>query len=385
MWKLMHDNAISETDRKNLADYVINVPKLTAGEKVKEFEKKWSEWLGVKHSVFVNSGSSANLILVQAAIDLYGQRNWSAQSCTWATNISPIIQLNKNCGLYLTDTDLVNLGPNLEDLEIHIKSYGVKYLFVTHVLGFPAISEQLLSLCTKHNVMLFEDCCESHGSTWNGKKVGTFGKASTFSFYYGHHMTTIEGGMVCTDDDEFYERLILLRSHGMLRELPLERQEQLLVDGVDRRFTFLCSGYNVRNTDLHASLGISQMSRLEKSIEIRNNNLKTFLDNIDSNKYYTGFNRDGVSLYAFPIIHLGKDTKSITNILTENNIENRPLIAGNLLRHPMCKNSNSFIFPIYSDCKTSEFMHEKSFYVGNNEFVTTEDVIKLCQILNKIN
>jgi len=383
-WKLMHDDAISENDRKNLADYVINVSKLTAGEKVKEFEKKWSEWLGVKHSVFVNSGSSANLILVQAALDLYGSKNWAAQSCTWSTNITPIMQLSKNCGLYLTDTNLQDLGPNLDDLEIYIKSYGVKYIFLTHVLGFPAISERLLSICEDNGVMLFEDCCESHGSEWNGKKVGTFGKASTFSFYYGHHMTTIEGGMVCTNDDEFYERLLLLRSHGMLRELSPERQEKLLVDGVDRRFTFLCPGYNVRNTDLHASLGISQMARLENSIKIRNNNLKTFLDNIDSTKYYSNFNREGVSLYAFPIICLTSDSTKVSEILTQNGIENRPLIAGNLLRHPLCTKANSFIFPIHQDCKTSEFIHNKSYYVGNNEFVSTEDVLRLCNILNSI-
>jgi hypothetical protein len=147
----MHDEAISKEDRLKMAEFVVNTSKLTAGNKVKEFEKQWSEWLGVKHSVFVNSGSSANLILVQAALDLYGSKNWAAQSCTWSTNITPIMQLSKNCGLYLTDTNLQDLGPNLDDLEIYIKNYGVKYIFLTHVLGFPAISERLLSICKNND------------------------------------------------------------------------------------------------------------------------------------------------------------------------------------------------------------------------------------------
>jgi CDP-6-deoxy-D-xylo-4-hexulose-3-dehydrase len=384
MWKLMHDNAISIEDRKKMSDFLLNNAKLTYGEKVKEFETKWSEWLGVKHSVFVNSGSSANLILVQATHDLYGQGNWAAQSCTWATNVSPIMQLQKNSALFFTDVEMQNLGPKLEELEYLFLNHNIKYLFVTHVLGMSAISHYLLELCHKYNVKLFEDCCESHGTIWNNKKVGTYGLASTFSFFYGHHMTTIEGGMVCTNDDEMYEQLLLLRSHGMLRELPPQSRSKRKIDDIDERFTFLCSGYNVRNTELHAVLGIEQIPRLEKSVKIRNDNFITFVNNIDKEKYYSNFNVEGSSLYAFPIICLKAEAKKVKKALDEHNIENRPLIAGNLLRHPMIKNSNTFTYPNFYSCVNANLIHDKSFYVGNNETISEKDVLKLCNILNKI-
>ena len=384
MWKLMHDGAISHSDRTKMCEFLMSDARLTYGAKVKEFENKWSKWLGVKHSVFVNSGSSANLILVQAAHDLYGHGSWAAQSCTWSTNIAPIIQLQKKGGIFLTDIDLKNLGPSIEDVSNYIKLHDIKYIFLTHVLGLSALSEELIKLCSENGVIIFEDCCESHGTVWNGNKIGTVGKASTFSFFYGHHMTTIEGGMICTNDDEFYERLLLLRSHGLLRELPEEKREKYKQEGVDQRFTFLCSGYNVRNTDLQAVLGIEQMDRLEKSIHIRNKNFKTFVDSIDREKYYSDFVTDGTSLFAFPIICKKVEPSEVRKALDENCIENRPLIAGNLLKHPMLEKADTFIFPMPDACKNANFIHNNSFYVGNNETINEQDVRKLTSILNAL-
>ena len=380
----MHDNAIRESDRVKMCDFLMSNAKLTYGQKVKEFEKKWSDWLGVKHSVFVNSGSSANLILVQAAHDLYGQGNWAAQSCTWATNVAPIMQLQKNHGLFFVDVDMKNLGPSIEDLKRLILNNDIQYLFITHVLGLSALTEDLISLCKENDVIIFEDCCESHGTEWNGRKVGNFGLASTFSFFYGHHMTTIEGGMVSTNDNELYERLLLLRSHGMLRELPEASRSLLKSDDVDERFTFLCAGYNVRNTDLHAVLGIEQMERLEKSIIIRNENFKCFINGLDKNKYYAEFEATGTSLFAFPIICKSVSPNKVQEALDINRIENRPLIAGNLLRHPMMKKAQTFVSPMAELCPNANFIHMNSFYVGNNETITTQDVKRLINILNNI-
>lgn len=379
MWKLMHDDAISVEDRKIVSDFVLSSTKLTHGPKIKEFEKQWSEWLGVKHSVFVNSGSSANLLIVQAAHDLYGQGNWVAQSCTWATNVAPIIQLQKNTGLYLTDVDMTNLGPSLVDLENLFKKQNIKYLFLTHVLGLPSISEKLLQLCSEYNVKLFEDSCESHGSTVGGKKVGSFGLASSFSFFYGHHITTLEGGMICTNDDDFYHRLLLLRSHGLLRELPEEERIKNIVKDVDQRFTFLCPGYNVRNTDVHAVLGINQMKRLSNSVEVRNKNFKYFVENLDSKKYYCNFNPIGVSLFAFPVIAKNVSLDKLKTALDKFGVEYRPLIAGNLMRHPMMSSVNTFTKFVNAD-----YIHDNSFYVGNNEWVSLNDVKKLVDVLNTV-
>lgn len=378
MWKLMHDEAISKEDRLLVSEFILNSPKLTYGPKIKEFEKKWSDWLGVKYSVFVNSGSSANLLIVQAAHDLYGHGNWAAQSCTWATNVAPIMQLQKNSGLYLTDVDLKTLGPCLAGLEDLFKKQNIKYLFLTHVLGLPSSTTKLLELCQKYNVKLFEDCCESHGSTINGKKVGTFGIASSFSFFYGHHITTIEGGMISTNDEEFYHRLLLLRSHGMLRELPEEERVKNIIPDVDQRFTFLCPGYNVRNTDVHAVLGLSQMNRLPITIEARNKNFKCFVDNLDKNKYHVDFDTDGVSLFAFPVIAKTISVKRIAKALDSFGVEYRPLIAGNLIRHPMMNCLNTF-----RTFKNADYIHDNSFYVGNNEWVTEEQVKQLTKVLNE--
>lgn len=378
MWKLMHDEAISKEDRLLVSEFVLNSPKLTYGPKIKEFEKKWSEWLGVKYSIFVNSGSSANLLIVQAAHDLYGHGNWAAQSCTWATNVAPIMQLQKNSGLYLTDVDLKTLGPCLAGLEDLFKKQNIKYLFLTHVLGLPSSTTKLLKLCEKYNVKLFEDCCESHGSTTNGKKVGTFGIASSFSFFYGHHITTIEGGMISTNDEEFYHRLLLLRSHGMLRELPEEERVKNIIPDVDQRFTFLCPGYNVRNTDVHAVLGLNQMNRLPITIEARNKNFKCFVDNLDKDKYHVDFDTDGVSLFAFPVIAKTVSVKRIAKALDSFGVEYRPLIAGNLMRHPMMNSVNTF-----KKFKNADYIHDNSFYVGNNEWVTEEQVKQLTKVLNE--
>jgi CDP-4-dehydro-6-deoxyglucose reductase, E1 len=379
MWKLMHNEAISLEDKKIMCDFILSSPKLTYGPKIKEFEKKWSEWLGCKYSVFVNSGSSANLLIVQAAHDLYGQGNWAAQSCTWSTNIAPIIQLQKNTGLHLTDVDLKTLGPDLNDLENMFKTEKIKYFFLTHVLGIPSVNSKLIDLCNKYNVILFEDCCESHGSTFNNQKVGTFGLASSFSFFYGHHITTIEGGMICTNDETFYHKLLLLRSHGLLRELPEEERQKNIIHDVDQRFTFLCPGYNVRNTDVHAVLGLNQMKRLDNTIKIRNENFNYFCKNLNNKKYYVDFETDGVSLFAFPVICKDVDKQKVFSALTDFNVEFRPLIAGNLLRHPMMKHVN-----IKKHHPMANYIHDNSYYIGNNETVTIDMVKKLVEVLNSL-
>lgn len=375
----MNDDAISNEDRNQMSEFVLSSPRLTYGSKVKEFENKWSEWLGVKHSVFVNSGSSANLLIVQATHDLYGQGNWAAQSCTWATNIAPIIQLQKDTGIFLTDIDLYNMGPDLDTLKHILMHRNIKYFFLTHVLGLPSITKEFLDLCNSHGVTVFEDCCESHGSTINGKKVGTTGLASSFSFFYGHHITTVEGGMICTNDDDFYHRLLLLRSHGLLRELPEEERIKHIVPDIDERFTFLCSGYNVRNTDIHAVLGLNQMKRLDNSVEIRNRNFKHFCNNIDSSKYHSDFITDGVSSFAIPIICKNVNKKEVELALDKFGIEFRPLIAGNLMRHPMMNPVNTCAVTTKSD-----FIHDNSFYVGNNEWLSLREIDSLIKILNGV-
>ena len=380
MWKLMCDNAITQDDRESMAEFITNSPKLTQGEMVKKFEREWSKWQGCKYSVFVNSGSSANLLAVSAMKEKYKRKGvWYAQSCTWATNVSPIIQIIGNVGM--CDADLNNFGPDLKTLETLIKSDKMKprFMFLTHLLGFPAITTELLELCKRENVNIIEDCCESHGATFNGTKVGNFGECSTFSFYYGHHMTTIEGGMVCTNNKETYEILLLLRSHGLLRELPKEIGVNKSIEGLDPKFTFLLNGFNVRNMEMNALLGLRQLKKLDESIKIRNSNYNTFITNIDSDKYRTDFNSNGISSFCLPIYTKSVDIKNVKSKLESIDIEFRPCVGGNLIKHPMINKNNGYGFGINSDDIVNNCV-----YVGNHQDVKKEQVIELCKILNKV-
>lgn len=375
MWKLMTDDAITAEERKDLSEFILSTDKLTHGETVKLFEERWSQWLGCKYSVFVNSGSSANLMLVRALSNL---KNWVAQSCTWSTTISPIIQNDGT--LTLCDINLQDFSPNLVELEKIFKEQKIECLFLTHLLGFCALSDELLDLCGKYGVTLLEDCCEAHGATFKGKKVGTYGKGSSFSFYYGHHMTTIEGGMVCTDDEDLYHEFLLLRSHGLLRELPPEARVSREVSGVNSKFCFLRDGYNLRNTEINAKLGLLQLSHLDDFIEHRNKILSLFLENFNSDLYFTNFNIEGCSNFALPIFV--KDTlllDKVCSVLEKTHIEYRPCIAGNLNRHPLAAN----VIKDYTD-KNAEKIHTNCVYVGNHKDVTKKDVISLCKNLNNI-
>ena len=368
------NSTISLDDKKAMCDFIMNNDYFTNGKKVKEFEREWSKWQGCKHSVFVNSGSSANLVLVSAMKHLYGTGSSVAQSVTWSTNISPLMQLGYN--LQLCDADLKNLGPDIDSLERILKSGSYKIMFLTHVLGFNALSRDLLDLLEKHDVILLEDCCESTGTTFEGKKVGTFGKGSTFSFYYGHHMTTIEGGMICTDDDELYNVLRMMRSHGLSKE-GVNMPE---VEGVDPLFTFMVPGYNVRNTEIHAELGLRKLRELDNTISIRNKNMNTFLKFLDKNKFITNFDTEGMSNFSFPIICLEeKNKEKVRDCLDKMGIENRPIISGSLYRQPFMKNVNQLRYD-----KNAEVIHLNGLYVGNHTEVSEDMIEKMCIEINKV-
>ena len=377
MWKLMHDQAVSEEDKKVLSDFILSSNRFTKFKLVDEFEESWSRWQGCKYSVFVNSGSSANLILVDGLKHLFGPGLWVNQAITWATNVAPIIQLGMNS--QLCDISLDNFGPDLVCLEQIFKQMSPKFLFLTHLIGFPSISDKLMNLCQEHGVHLVEDCCESHGAKFGNKKVGNFGIASTFSFYYGHHMNTIEGGMVCTDNEELYHLLLLLRSHGLLRELPDEIQKDNIVPDVDPYFTFLIPGYNVRNTEIQALLGLQQLARLDEFIEIRNNNIKFFFDNLDNTKYYANYDLTGVSSFCLPIISRNDNISKIRECLINLGIEFRPLISGNLYRHPMMFNVNQLRHDV-----NAEFAHNQCVYVGNHPGIQLDDLKLLIEELNSL-
>jgi len=376
VWKLM-DEAIPNEHLKKMSDFIMSGSKLTYGENIKKFEKMWSEWQGCKYSVFCNSGSSANFLAVNALEEGHGSALWVSQACTWSTTVSPILLRGDN--LQLCDVNLQNFGPDLDNLEHIFKTQKPKYLILVHLLGFDCYSEELKRLCENYDVRIMEDCCEAHGANHNGVKVGNFGDVSTFSFYYGHHMTTIEGGMVCTDDEEVYERLLLLRSHGLLRELPESNQKKYKDQEVDPSFTFMIPGFNMRSTELNAILGMEQIKDLDEKIAIRNKNFSTFISRLNPEKYITDFDYEGCSNFCFPIIRKDDRVSEVKSKLIYNNIHIRPIIAGSLYEHPFMKNVNMFQYDT-----NSNYIHHNGLYVGNNHKVNEDMVLDLVTLLDEV-
>ena len=381
MWSLMN-NAITPDDKLELIKFILSTDFYTNGVKVKEFEKAWSEWLGCKHSLFVSSGSTANFLLVAAVKELYEIPNGSkvlVPACTWVTNVGPIIQLGLEpvfCDISLDhfsfDESKLPDDPNSE----------IRLVFVTHLLGINAPIERFREKYP--NALFIEDICESHGVLDDtGKKRGSDSShGSTFSFYYGHHMTTIEGGMVSTNNSELYELMMIKRSHGMARNHSPEYFEAAIkkYPDLNPQFMFLTDGYNFRNTELAAVLGICQLKRLDENIAIRRRNYKKFIELLEEfpNHFHIPNKSETNSSFSLPLI-LKDSTKlrELKRILTLNSIENRPIVAGNLLLHPFLEKWKDTVAP------NADILNFNGVYVGNSQFVNESMIENLRRVLCK--
>lgn len=363
---------------------------LTQSKKVEEFEKKWSQWLGVKYSTFVNSGSSANFISISLLKIINKNKNKNeiiVPTLTWVSDINSII-MNGFKPVFV-DVNLNNLSMNTDQVikKINKKTLAV---FITHAQGFNGLDSNILKVLKKKKIHLLEDVCESHGATFNKKKIGTFGIISNFSFYYAHHMTTIEGGMISTNDKKVYEISKILRSHGMLRESKNKIFEKKIIKKykeLSPKFIFLYPTLNFRNTEIGAAIGINQLRSLNSNNFKRTKNFKYFIENLDSSKYWNNFDFRGSSNYAFPII---LNTNSLVKrnnferILIKNNIEFRRGNAGggNQLRQPYLKD---FVKNIkIKQFKNVEKIHFFGYYIGNYPSLKTNKIKKIVNILNRI-
>ena len=383
------DNNITDSDVNSLISFLKNNKKkiFTQSIKVIEFEKKWSKWLGTKYSVFVNSGSSANLLTLQALRILYGKGEVIVPPLTWISDIASVIQN----GFKPIFADINPKTLSMDENEIIKKiNKNTKAVFITHVQGFNGLSQNLLNLLKKKKIVLLEDVCESHGATFNKKKLGSFGLISNFSFYYAHHMSTIEGGMICTNDKKVYELIRVLRSHGMLRECGnLSFEKKMIKDNpkLSPKFIFLYPAYNVRNTEMPAVIGLNQIKRLDKNNKLRTKNLKIFLNHLDSKYYRTNFELEGSSNYAFPLVLKKANFKNrdlLEKVMKNNNIEFRRGNAGggNQLRQPYLKNYIKGIN--LKDFKEVDHIHFFGYYIGNYPSLKKDKILKICNILNKI-
>ncbi len=385
-WPLMRNNIVREDLEAAIELLRRDDPMLTQSSNVREFEREWSEWAGVKHSVFVNSGSSANLITMAALRELRGAGEVIVPTLTWVSDIASVLQ----CGFtpVFVDIDERTLGMDVDEVlrKITPRTRGV---FLTHILGYNALDENLLKGLEARGVPLIEDVCESYGATFKGRKLGNFGLMSNFSFYYAHHMSTVEGGMACTNDPELYEMLRMLRSHGMVREASprVRARYQERHPDLNPDFIFAFPAYNVRSTEINAVIGRSQLKRLDANNAKRTENLKLFLKNLDAKRYRTDFAVEGSCNYAFTLILREADDRlaqAVMRALSDAGIEFRRGTSGggNQLRQPYLRNivgDNA-----WKACPKVDHVHFYGMYIGNYPDLEKERILELCALLNKV-
>jgi CDP-6-deoxy-D-xylo-4-hexulose-3-dehydrase len=386
-WPLMKNNILRE-DLDRVCDFLRqDDPILTQASNVRAFEEEWSDWLGVRHSVFVNSGSSANLLTLAALRELHGAGGEIiVPTITWVSDIAAV--LHTGFEPVFVDVDPHTLGMDNDQVLSRIGS-RTRAVFLTHVLGYNALTGGLLEGLQQRGIPLLEDVCESHGATWGGRKLGTFGLASNFSFYYAHHLSTIEGGMVCTNNADLYETVRMLRSHGMIRELDSVSRKRDYADeypDLNPDFIFAHAGYNVRSTEINAIIGRSQLPRLNENVRKRTANLLLFLENLDPAVYRTDFRTEGSSNYAFTLILRHPDAglrERVLAVLRKHGVEFRRGTAGggNQVRQPYLRRLLGA--DSWKACPQADHIHFYGLYIGNYPSLQRDDILRLCDLLNR--
>jgi CDP-6-deoxy-D-xylo-4-hexulose-3-dehydrase len=375
-------NTIDKQDIDRLIEWLKTYPRLTKGKVTVEYEDRWSTILGSRHAVFVNSGSSANLLMLYTLIEMGKIKVGDkviVPALSWSTDLAPVHQL----GLQpvLCDCNLEDLSVDIEHLERLIADHSPKVLLLVSVLGLVPNMDALLKICNDNKVILLEDTCESLGSKYKGKTLGTFGLMSSFSTYFGHHLSTIEGGMVCTDDTETYNFLKSLRSHGWARDMDPSYQydlrEEFGTSEFNEQYTFYYSGFNLRSTDLQAFIGLSQLDKYDKVMERRHANYNVYKKNLNDKFWRPSESLDTyVSNFAYPLIHPARE--KIIEALRDNKIEHRPLICGSLGSQPIwLKRYGKMSLP------NADQVHKFGMYLPNNQNTTPEEIKTVCDVVNR--
>ena len=382
MIKLVKDT-IDKNDINKLIEWLgqDEIPRLTKGDLTWELESKWAKKIGTKYSVYVNSGSSAILLALAALLHTDKLRNNKivVPGLSWATDVSSPMLLGMEP--ILCDCNLEDLSCDLNHLEELFKNNDPSCMILVSPLGLVPNMEKVIELCEKYNVILLEDVCESMGSKYQGKYLGSFGFASFFSMYFGHHLSTIEGGFINTNDEDFYYSLLMMRSHGWDRDLPLHIQNKLRneneVGEFDSLYTFYLPGFNLRATDLQAFIGLIAIDKLDGYGEKRNLNFNQYKNLIKNNKINVEQKEgDFVSNFAYPIVDENRDT--IVNKLMSKNIEVRPLIAGDMSKKPMWVKKYGEV-----SLKNCELINQYGFYIPNHQGLTLDEIQTIVSIINE--
>jgi len=372
--------ATSTWDEKEIQaiQLVIDKDIYSMGDNVAQFEKEFTEFIGRRYCVMVSSGSAANLIATAA---LFYTKNPMLKrgdevivpAVSWSTTYFPLQQYGLK--LKFVDIDLDTLNYDLEALESAI-TVDTKMIVAVNLLGNPNDFDAIEALTKDRNIILFEDNCESMGAEYKGKQTGTFGIMGTFSTFFSHHMATMEGGFVATDDEELYHVLLSLRAHGWTRNLPKENKvSNKSDDWFEESFRFVLPGYNVRPVEMSGAIGIEQLKKLPSFLKQRRNNAKLFvklfknhpdflIQKDASNSSWFGF-----SLIIKPESNLKR--KDVINILQENNIDCRPIVTGNFTRNEVMR---YFDYEIHKSLKNADYLHENGFFVGNSHVDLSREI-----------
>ena len=376
---------INTEDIDALCIWLKSYPRLTKGGLTVEVEKKWAEYIGTKHAVFNNSGSSANLLMIYTALMTGRIKNKKivVPSVGWVTTIAPAIQFGLEPIMVGADSD--TFGIDLDQLEAVCERERPDAVIFVQVLGVPHYKERLLQLKEKYGFCLLEDACAALGASYgDGAMVGTVGDMSSFSFYFGHQLSTIEGGMVNTDDKELFEALLMLRSHGWAKDLEPESYNTLIqkydVDDFHKPFTFFVPGFNLRSTDLQAFVGLRQVDKARWVAKRRNENHCAYAQFLEG---YVDFQRWGnnvpVSISFGALADSNAHRREIVSRLVENGVETRIFSAGNLGLHPFWTD----LYPPFED-EVSNRIHTSGFFLPNYPELTIKEVVKICKIVRGI-
>ena len=387
---LIKSTFYNEADTKEkLCEFIKQAEVLSMRTECEKFEKNFSEKQGRKYSVYVYNGSCANMLLIQGLINMkklnIGDKVF-VSNLTWPTNVMPLIQLGLVPVFLDVELETLNVSSKIVK-EAYEKHPDAKGLFITNALGFCSDIDEIRSFCKEKDILFFEDNCESLGSIYKGETLGNLGLASTFSFFVGHHLSTIEGGMICTDNEELYENLKMSRSHGWTRNntdwFKEKMREENNVDDFYDIYTFYNLAYNFRPTEINGFIGNTQIGYWDEIVSKREDNFKKFNEAIEKNDDLYQLNLDDmdiVSNFGMPLIFKSKELfEKYKKLFIENQIEIRPIIAGNIAKQPFLNGKKYF----ETDLSNSEYIAQNGFYFGNNPEMNKEEINRILNLLIK--
>jgi len=365
------DQTLNALELERLCKWIIKGKQLTKGPLTVKFENKFSEILGANYVSFVNSGSSANMLAFYALLKSGRLRSRVvvAPAISWVTTITPALQFGMD--IHLCDCDSKSLGLDLSHFDELCKRHKPDLAILVHVLGHPNKLDEVQEICRRYGVILIEDACEALGSSYKQKYVGTFGDVGTFSFYYGHQMSTIEGGMIVTKDRTLHNIVRSMRAHGWARDIDedfrMDWEKKYNIDELQSLYTFYYPGFNCRSTDLNAFLGISQLDQIRKITQIRQNNYEYYCSLLKDDYWVQTSEYSALSSFAFGT--LVKNRLEVFKHLQNRGIESRPLVCGNIGRQPF-----------WIDCKKeillpqADVIHENGLYLPNHTALGREEI-----------